>query len=66
MATKNSGNLKSWTIPVEKVGDDLALSFPDELLDAVDWKIGDVLQWSENKNGSWTLRKVRDGKTSDR
>lgn len=66
MATKNSANLKSWTIPVEKVGDDLALSFPDEMLTAVDWKIGDVLQWSENKNGSWTLRKVRDGKTSDR
>lgn len=35
----------------------LILDIPKELLDSVGWKTGDVLVWSENENGTYTLSK---------
>jgi hypothetical protein len=52
--------MSSWTIKVEDAEDgsgDLILPFPDDLLDSAGWKEGDVLEWIDNKNGTWTLRK---------
>jgi hypothetical protein len=51
---------KSWTVTVEDAEDgsgDLILPFPDDLLASAGWKEGDVLEWIDNKNGTWTLRK---------
>lgn len=36
---------------------DLCLEFPDELMDAMNWKIGDVLVWTALDDGSWRLTK---------
>jgi hypothetical protein len=52
--------MSSWTITVEDAQDgsgDLILPFPDDLLETAGWKEGDVLEWIDNMNGTWTLRK---------
>lgn len=50
---------KSWTVPVEGEDDDIFFTFPDELIEAMDWKVGDILLWSPNEDGSWVLTKVK-------
>ena len=39
------------------VDDDGVLTFPDELIEKLGWKEGDVLQWIDNKDGSFSLVK---------
>jgi bifunctional DNA-binding transcriptional regulator/antitoxin component of YhaV-PrlF toxin-antitoxin module len=46
---------KKYIVPVD--GDGI-LTFPDELMDALDWKAGDTLEWIDNKDGSFTLKKI--------
>jgi hypothetical protein len=56
----------NWTIILEEADDgsgDLILPFPDELLEQAGWKEGDILEWIDNENGSFTLRKKEDGTT---
>ena len=58
--------MSSWTITVEDADDgsgDLIIPFPDDLLESAGWKEGDVLEWIDNKNGSWTLRKKDESST---
>ncbi len=39
------------------VDDDGILTFPPELLKETGWEEGDSLQWIDNEDGSFTLRK---------
>lgn len=39
------------------VDDDGILTFPPELLKETGWEVGDSLQWIDNEDGSFTLRK---------
>jgi len=39
------------------VDDDGVLTFPDELIEQLGWKEGDMLQWIDNKDGSFSLVK---------
>jgi len=39
------------------VGDDGVLTFPEDFLKEVGWKKGDVLEWIDNKDGSFSLVK---------
>lgn len=51
----------SWTIIVEEADDgsgDLVLPFPEDLMQIQGWVEGDTLEWIDNKDGSWTLKKV--------
>jgi NTP pyrophosphatase (non-canonical NTP hydrolase) len=51
--------MNSWVLDVEEdpeTGDGI-LTFPPDLLDAAGWKEGDVLNWKDNGDGSWTLSK---------
>lgn len=52
---------KSWTVTIEEDLDtgDLILPLPKELLDMQNWSEGDVLEWKDNNNGSWSLEKVK-------
>jgi hypothetical protein len=53
--------LKSWTINVEEANDgsgDAILNFPPDLLEQAGWKEGDTLNWIDQKDGSWLLKKV--------
>jgi hypothetical protein len=53
--------LKSWTLNVEEANDgsgDAILTFPPDLLEQAGWKEGDTLNWIDQKDGSWLLKKV--------
>jgi bifunctional DNA-binding transcriptional regulator/antitoxin component of YhaV-PrlF toxin-antitoxin module len=51
--------MSKWTIIVEEDPEtgELLLPFSDELLEQVGWKIGDTIEWIDNKDGTWTMRK---------
>jgi hypothetical protein len=53
---------KSWTITLEEdpVTGDLIMPIPPDALAQVGWDFGDVLLWTDNNNGSWTLSKKDD------
>ena len=42
------------------VSDDGILTFPDNVMEELGWKEGDVLQWIDNHDGSWSLTKPDD------
>jgi hypothetical protein len=56
--------VNKWVLPVEECKDadtdetEYFVSFPDDLLDAANLKEGDKVEWVDNKNGTYTLRKV--------
>lgn len=52
-------NNKSWILNVEEDPEtgDAILNLPPELLETAGWVEGDVLDWQDNKNGSWSLTK---------
>jgi hypothetical protein len=56
---------KSWTITLEDDPEtgDLIMPLTDEILDSAGWKEGDTLEWIDNENGSWTLRKTDETST---
>ena len=47
----------TFTAILEEDGDDLILPLPQELLDELDWQIGDTLEWTDQGQGAWSLRK---------
>ena len=50
---------KRYTINLEEDPEtgDLILPFPEDMLDETGWKEGDVLEWHDNKDGSFTMTK---------
>ena len=59
--------MTQWTITLEEAEDgsgDLVMPLPQDLLDGAGWKEGDTLEWIDNNNGTWSLKKVEvtDGK----
>jgi hypothetical protein len=60
MENKNDqAPVKSWTVTLEEDPEtgDLMLPFTDEILEEIGWKEGDVIEWIDNKNGSYSLVK---------
>jgi bifunctional DNA-binding transcriptional regulator/antitoxin component of YhaV-PrlF toxin-antitoxin module len=52
---------KSWTLEVQQHEDgEHFIEFPDDVLQEAGWKEGDVIEWIDNKDGSWTLQKKLD------
>ena len=51
--------MKSWTIELQDDPEtgDLILPFPEDLLKEAGWKEGDVLEWHDNKDGSFSMTK---------
>ena len=50
----------SWTITLEEAEDgsgDLVMPLPDDLLANAGWSEGDTLEWIDNNNGTWSLKK---------
>jgi hypothetical protein len=57
-----------WTITVEEADDgsgDLVLPLTDEIMDSAGWKIGDTLEWIDNKNGTWSIKKKENEQISN-
>ena len=42
------------TLTVDENG---VLTFPDEMIKKLGWREGDILQWIDNGDGSWSLKK---------
>jgi hypothetical protein len=34
------------------------IELPDALINKMGWKIGDTIDWQDNKDGTWSLLKV--------
>ena len=55
---------KKWVLPVEEVRDEdtdkdeYCVTFPDDLLKAADLKEGDVVEWVDQGDGSYLIKKV--------
>jgi|688.fasta_scaffold2736764_2 hypothetical protein len=58
---KNSTPLKHYTITLQEDPEtgELVLPFTEEILIELGWKEGDVLEWIDNKDGSWSLVKKK-------
>ena len=52
-------NRKTWTLEVKEDPENgyCILEFPEDLMEEAGWKEGDELEWIDNKNGSYTLKK---------
>ena len=51
----------SWTITLEAADDgsgDLVLPLTDEIMESAGWQTGDTLEWIDNKNGTWSIKKI--------
>ena len=48
-----------WILPVELDGPsgELFLTLPDDLLEKMGWEEGDMLQWEDQKNGTFKISK---------
>ena len=56
-AAEAKDKVKSWVLPVEEEGDDCVITFPDDLLEAANFKEGDTLQWIDQGDGSFKMIK---------
>ena len=49
-----------WTITLEAADDgsgDLVLPLTDEIMESAGWKTGDTLEWIDNKDGTWSIKR---------
>ena len=47
-----------WQLPVEQVHEEYFITFPDDLLEAANLKVGDDVEWVDRDDGSFLLKKV--------
>jgi bifunctional DNA-binding transcriptional regulator/antitoxin component of YhaV-PrlF toxin-antitoxin module len=52
---KNYIFCQSWSVAIDETG---VFAFPETLLQRLDWKIGDEVDWIEEGNGTFTLTKI--------
>ena len=53
-----TGNItRNFDVMIEEEGEDLVLPFPQDMLDEVGWKPGDNLEWVDQGDGTWEIRK---------
>lgn len=50
--------MKSWIVELEKDPDtnELILPLSDEMLAELGWKNGDVIEWIDNHDGTWSVQ----------
>jgi hypothetical protein len=60
-AAEKADKVKKWILPVEVDGPsaEYFVTFPDDLLEAADLKEGDQVEWVDNADGSYLLKKVK-------
>ena len=53
--------MKSWIINIEEdENGELYLPLNQDILDLTKWKEGDIIEWLDNKDGSWTMKLKED------
>jgi len=57
-AAEKADKVKKWILPVEPdPSGEYFITFPDDLLEAADLKEGDQVEWIDNNDGSYTMKK---------
>lgn len=53
--------VNQWIVVVQENGKDkeLFIQLPEDAISQMGWAEGDVLEWLENENGSWTITKAQ-------
>jgi hypothetical protein len=56
----NDVSIKKWVVPVEvdSPSGEYFVTLPDDLIEKVGWQENDTLDWVDNGDGSWTLKRV--------
>lgn len=65
IANRKKDEVKKWVLPVEELGEMQFITFPDDLLKAANLKEGNQVEWVDNKDGTYTLKKVEKQMTYD-
>ena len=52
--------MKMTTVKEDPETGELFIEFDDETIAELGWEIGDTVEWIENSDGTWTIRKVVD------
>ena len=47
-----------WRLPVEELETEYYITFPDDLLEAADLKEGDEIEWIDQNDGSYLIKKI--------
>ena len=52
--------MSSWTLDVkyDNESGDTYIQLPDDMMLAAGWNLGDDIEWIDNKDGTFTLRKL--------
>ncbi len=50
----------TWTADVkyDEETDDTYIQLPDDMMLAAGWNLGDDIEWIDNKDGTWTMKKI--------
>jgi bifunctional DNA-binding transcriptional regulator/antitoxin component of YhaV-PrlF toxin-antitoxin module len=55
VTSAKKGKVNKWILPVD---DDYNITFPEDLLEQTGWKEGDTLQWIDQGDGSYIMKKT--------
>jgi hypothetical protein len=58
MKQTQANESNNYIVTLIEDGDDLILPLPERMLEEAGWKEGDLLDWADNGNGSWTIKKM--------
>lgn len=52
--------VEKWVLDVkyDQKTDDTYIELPDALMKEAGWNLGDDIEWIDNKDGSWTMKKI--------
>jgi len=45
-------------VKYDKKTDNYFLEFPNGILENLGWSVGDMIEWSENKDGTFSVKKI--------
>jgi bifunctional DNA-binding transcriptional regulator/antitoxin component of YhaV-PrlF toxin-antitoxin module len=51
------------TVTVQQSDEDYYIELPPEIWDELGWQVGDTVIWTDQKDGSWVIRKKDEGST---
>lgn len=52
--------MKTYTVNIgwDDFAEEYILPIPEEIIQELGWGLGDIVEWIDNKDGSWTLRRI--------
>jgi DNA-binding Xre family transcriptional regulator len=57
MATEKTGEVTHWIKTIEEDNEGNLVIDLKEACEQLGWEIGDILEWIDNKDGTWLLKK---------